>query len=113
MPKSTAILKYQFVFPFQMAKRPTRSQPAKDAGEISDKIALKKEAVSLDQRLVSGRTVPMEQVREKAKIEVSSYSKDPEKYLAKIKRENVLVAQELVSRGEYSVEQVQEAYRHG
>ena len=95
-----------------MAKRQPSSQRASQgAGELSDKVQLQKEAVSLDQRLVSGRNVPIEKVRESAKIEVTGYSKDPAKYLAKIKRGNVLVAQELVSRGDYSVEQVTNAYR--
>ena len=96
-----------------MAKRSTRSRSSALESGVessqpgsSDKIELQKEAVPLDQRLVSGRSVPIETVRQKAKIEVGSYSKDPEKYLAKIKRGNVLVAQELVSRGEYAVDQV-------
>ena len=96
-----------------MAKRQGSSQrsPEGEPESLISKLKLDQEAVSLDTRLVSGRTIPIEKVREKAHIEVSSYSKEPDKYLAKIKRGNILVAQELVGKGNYSVEEVTNAYR--
>ena len=93
-----------------MAKRSSRPQNS-EPENLTSKLELDKQAVSLDTRLVSGRTTPIETIREKAHIEVSSYPKEPDKYLAKIKRGNVLVAQELVGKGEYSVEEVTDAYR--
>ena len=80
--------------------------------DLAARIQLEKEPVSLDQRLVSGRNIPMKRVRASAKIRVSDYAADPDKYLAKIYRGNVLVSQELVSKDEYSVEDVESAYRH-
>ncbi len=52
-----------------------------------------------------------EKIREGAKINVSSYSAEPDKYLVKIYRSNVMVNQGLVPRGEYSVGQVEQYFR--
>ena len=85
----------------------TRPQPR----ALSDKIELRKQAVPLDKRLVSGRSIQIEKVRASARVRVSPYSANPGKYVAKVYRGNVLVAQELVDRQDYSVEQVMDAYR--
>ena len=81
-----------------------------DAGLV-ERLQLSKEAITLDTRLVSGRNYPVGKIRIKAKVKVSAYAGSPDKYIAKVYRGNVLVAQELVARGDYSIAQVEETYR--
>ena len=96
-----------------MAKRPRSPQrsPEGEPESLTSKLKLDKQAVSLDQRLVSGRTIPIEKVRDSAKVKVTSYHAEPDKYVAKVYRGNVLVAQEWVGKDEYSVEDVTQAYQ--
>lgn len=88
----------------------TEARESRSVSELVDKIELERESVDLNTRLVSGRNYPIESIRDKAKVKVALLP-GQDKYAVKLYRGNVLVAQELVVKHDYSAEQVESAYR--
>ncbi len=97
--------------PSKKSKTKPEAREARRTDEgLAGRVELERESGDLDTRLVSGRNYPIENIREKAMVKIALLPTN-DKYAVKLYRGNVLVAQELVTRGDYTSSQVEGAFR--